>query len=151
MFGAEADDGDKPADTGSVEAVLLSGGNPQIPKGFGDEPVQRFIAAMPGWKRDVGRRLDMLIGREVPKVSKAVKWNSPLYGVEKGVWFLSFHCFTRYVKVAFFRGSSLNPPPPNSSKQKSVRYLHVHENEELDEKQFRDWVKQASLLPGERM
>jgi len=131
--------------------VLLSGGNPQIPKGYGDEPVQRYIAAMPGWKRRVGQRLDALIVRAVPGVQKAVKWNSPFYGVEKDVWFLSFHCFTKYVKVAFFQGASLDPRPPGSSKQEKVRYLDIREEEVIDAAQFTDWVKQASRLPGERM
>jgi hypothetical protein len=132
------------------EVVLLSGGNPQIAKGTGDAPVQAYIAAMPGWKRDVGRRLDALIVRTVPGVAKAVKWNSPFYGVEDGVWFLSFHCFAKYVKIAFFRGASLHPVPPGASKQKDVRYLDIYEGE-LDETQVVDWVKQASRLPGEKM
>jgi hypothetical protein len=132
------------------EVVLLSGGNPQITKGTGDAPVQAYIAAMPGWKRDVGRRLDALIVRTVPGVAKAVKWNSPFYGVEDPLWFLSFHCFAKYIKVAFFRGASLRPVPPGTSKQKDVRYLDIYEGE-LDETQFVDWVKQASRLPGERM
>lgn len=131
--------------------ALLSGGNPQIPKGYGDEPVQAYIAAMPDWKSDLGRRLDALIERAVPGVSKAVKWNSPFYGVEEGSWFLSFHCFAKYVKVAFFRGASLDPMPPGTSKQENVRYLDIRENDELDEKQFSNWVKQASKLPGEKM
>ena len=109
-----------------------------------------YIAAMPGWKRDVGRRLDALIVRAVPGVKKAVKWNSPFYGVEEGVWFLSFHVFTRYVKVTFLRGASLRPPPPGASKHKEVRYLDIHEDG-LDEAQVTAWVKQASRLPGERM
>jgi hypothetical protein len=132
------------------KVVLLSGGNPQIAKGYGDAPVQAYIAAMPGWKSDVGKRLDALIARAVPGVRKAVKWNSPFYGVEDHVWFLSFHVFAKYIKVAFFRGASLRPVPPGASKQKDVRYLDVHEDE-LDEAQFFDWVKQASQLPGERM
>lgn len=131
--------------------VLLSGGNPQIPKAYGDAPVQDYIAAMPGWKRDVGRQLDAIITRTLPNVSKAVKWNSPFYGVEEGHWFLSFHCFNRYVKVSFFRGTSLRPVPPGESKQKDVRYLDIHEGEPLDEARFADWVEQASRLPGERM
>jgi len=130
---------------------LLSGGNPQIAKGYGDAPVQAYIAAMPGWKRDVGRRLDPLIVRTVPNVYKAVKWNSPFYGIEGEGWFLSFHCFTKYVKVVFFRGTSLRPVPPGESKHKEVRYLDIHEDDPLDEGQFADWVKQASQLPGERM
>src|SRR5688500_10383026 len=134
-----------------VAVVLLSGGNPQIAKGTGDAPVQAYIAAMPGWKSDVGRRLDALIVRTVPGVRKAVKWNSPFYGVENQVWFLSFHCFAKYVKVAFFRGASLRPLPPGESKQKDVRYLDIHEDDQLDEAQLTAWVKQASLLPGERM
>src|SRR6201988_466276 len=131
--------------------TLLAGGNPQIAKADGDAPVRAYIAAMPGWKRDVGRRLDALIVRTVPGVRKAVKWNSPLYGVEDQVWFLGIHCFTKYVKVAFFRGASLRPVPPGESKQKDVRYLDIHEDDQLDEPQFAAWVKQASQLPGERM
>ena len=134
----------------TAEPVLLSGGNPQIAKGYGDEPVQAYIAAMPGWKRDLGRRLDALIASIVPTVNKAVKWNSPFYGVDGRGWFLSFHCFNKYVKVAFFRGTSLNPVPPGQSKHKEVRYLDIHEGE-LDEPQFKAWVKQASALPGEQM
>jgi hypothetical protein len=135
----------------SAEPVLLAGGNPQIPKGYGDAPVQAYIAAMPGWKRDVGRRLDALIVRTVPDVHKAVKWNSPFYGVEGDGWFLNVHCFTRYVKVAFFRGTFLRPMPPGESKHKEVRYLDIHEHEQLDEAQLAAWVKQASDLPGEHM
>jgi hypothetical protein len=134
-----------------AKPALLAGGNPQIAKGYGDAPVQAYIAAMPGWKSDVGRRLDALIARTVPGVRKAVKWNSPFYEVEDGVWFLSFHCFTKYVKVAFFRGASLRPVPPGTSKHKDVRYLDIHEDDQLDEAQFAAWVKQASGLPGERM
>ena len=134
-----------------AKPVLLAGGNPQIAKGDGDAPVAAYIAAMPGWKRDVGRRLDALIARTVRGVRKAVKWNSPFYGVEGQGWFLSFHCFAKYIKVAFFRGTSLQPVPPGASKQKEVRYLDIHENEGLDEDRFSDWVKQASQLPGERM
>ena len=131
--------------------VLLSGGNPQIPKGEGDAPVKAYLAAMPGWKRKVGRRLDALIVRAVPGVRKAVKYNSPLYGVGDEGWFLSFHCMTKYIKVAFFRGTSLRPPPPGTSKQAECRYLDVYEDEPLDEARFADWVKQASKLPGERI
>jgi hypothetical protein len=134
-----------------AKPVLLSGGNPQIAKGYGNLPVQAYIAAMPGWKSDVGRRLDEIIEGAVPGVSKAVKWNSPFYGVEQGRWFLGIHVFAKYVKVAFFNGASLTPLPPVSSKQKDVRYFHIHEDDELDEKQFADWVMQASKLPGERM
>jgi hypothetical protein len=137
----------------AAKPKLLAGGNPQIAKGYGDAPVQAYIAAMPGWKRDVGRRLDALIERIVPNLRKAVKWNSPFYGVEdedQG-WFLNFHCFTKYVKVAFFRGKSLRPVPPGESKHKEVRYLDIHEDDQLDEAQFTSWVKQASQLPGEWM
>jgi len=130
-----------------VKAKLLSGGNPQIAKGDGDAPVQAYIGAMPDWKRDVGRRLDALIVRTVPGVRKAIKWNSPFYGIEGQGWFLSFHVFTRYVKVTFFKGGSLRPVPPGASKQKDVRYLDIHEGE-LDEKQVALWVKQAAALPG---
>jgi hypothetical protein len=130
---------------------LLSGGNPQIAKGYGDEPVQAYIAAMPGWKRDVGRKLDALISRTVPNVYKAVKWNSPFYGMEGQGWFLGIHCFNKYVKVAFFRGKSLRPLPPGESKQKEVRYLDIREDDQIDETQLAEWVKQASQLPGERM
>ncbi len=134
----------------AAKPKLLSGGNPQIEKGYGDEPVEAYIAAMPDWKRDIGRRLDTLIARAVPGVRKAVKWNSPFYGVEDGVWFLGFHCFTKYVKVTFFRGASLRPLPPGASKHRRVRYYDIRDGE-FDEAQFTDWVKQASLLPGERM
>src|SRR5438093_5954158 len=130
---------------------LLSGGNPQIAKADADAPVQASIAAMPGWKRDVGRRLDALIVRTVPSVRKAVKWNTPFYGIEGQGWFLGFHCFTKYVKVAFFRGASLRPVPPGESKSKDTRYLDIHEDDPLDEAQFAAWVKQASQLPGERL
>ena len=135
----------------AAKPALLSGGNPQIAKAYGDAPVQAYIAAMPGWKRDVGRRLDALIMRTVPGVRKAVKWNSPFYGMEGEGWFLSFHCFTRYVKVAFFRGASLRPLPPGDSKSKNTRYLDIHEDDALDEAQLAAWVKQASQLPGEKM
>jgi hypothetical protein len=134
----------------SKKPVLLAGGNPQIAKAEGDAPVQAYIAAMPGWKSDVGRRLDEIIVRTVPGVRKAVKWNSPFYGVEDRCWFLSFHVFTHYVKVTFFRGSSLRPPPSGTSKHPEVRYYDIREGE-LDEAQFAEWVKQASQLPGERM
>ncbi len=131
-----------------AKPVLLSGGNPQIAMGDGDAPVQAYIRAMPGWKRDVGRRLDALIVRAVPKVKKAVKWNSPFYGVEGKGFFLSLHCYTKCVKVAFFRGASLSPPPPGESKQEGVRYLDIHEDDELDEAQLASWVKQAAKVPG---
>ena len=127
---------------------LLSGGNPQIAKADGDAPVQGYIAAMPGWKRNLGRRLDALIERTVPGVRKAVKWNSPFYGVEDHVWFLSFHCFTNYVKVTFFRGTSLRPVPPGESRHEEVRYLDIHENDQLDEAQLATWIRQAAALPG---
>lgn len=132
--------------TGGV--ALLSGGNPQIAKGDGDAPVRAYIAAMPGWKSDVGKRLDTLITRSLPNVQKAVKWNSPFYGVEGNGYFLSFHVYTRYVKVAFLQGASLKPVPPGPSKDKNARYLDIHEGDAIDEKQFADWVKQAAKLPG---
>jgi hypothetical protein len=133
-----------------AKPVLLSGDNPQIAKGYGDAPVQAYIAAIPGWKRDVARRLDALISRAIADVHKAVKWNSPFYGFEGKGWFVSYHCFTNYVKVTFFRGTSLRPVPPGESKHNEVRYLDVREGQ-LDEAQFVDWVKQASALPGERL
>lgn len=135
----------------SAEHKLLAGGNPQIAKGYGDAPVQAYIMAMPGWKSDVGRRLDALVTRAVPGVQKAVKWNSPFYGMDDEHWFLSFHCFAKYIKIAFFRGTSLRPVPPETSTQKEVRYLHIREDGQLDEAQFTAWVKQASKLPGEKM
>lgn len=130
---------------------LLAGGNPQVAKADGDMPVQAYIAALPGWKRDVGRRLDALIVRAVPGVRKAVKWNSPLYGVENQGWFLGLHAFAKYLKVAFFAGASLRPVPPGDSTSKSTRYLDIREDEPLDEARFVAWVKQASKLPGQRM
>jgi len=130
---------------------LLAGENPQIAKGYGDGPVQAYIDAVPCWKQDVCRRIDALIVRAVPRVQKAVKWNSPFYGVEEGVWFMSFHCFAKYVKVAFFQGASLDPVPPGASKQKDVRYLDIRETDDFDEKQIVKWVKAASKLPGEKM
>jgi hypothetical protein len=132
----------------AAEPVLLSGGNPQIAKGDGDAPVQAYIAAMPGWKSDLGRRLDALVVSAVPHVRKAVRWNSPFYGIQGQGWFLSFHCFTKYVKVAFFNGASLAPPPPGASKDDKVRYLDVHEDDRLDEAQFTAWARQAGELPG---
>ena len=146
-----AEDGAEVADTKPANPILLSGGNPQIAKADGDAPVQAYIAAMPGWKRNVGRRLDALIARTVPGVLKAVKWNSPFYGIEGQGWFLSFHCFTKYVKVTFFRGTSLRPLPPGESKHKEVRYLDIHEDDRFDEAQLSAWLKQASQLPGERL
>lgn len=140
----------KPTAT-KAEPKLLSGGNPQIAKGYGDAPVQAYIAAMPGWKREMGQRLDALIARAEPGVHKAVKWNSPFYGVEGEGWFLSFHCFTRFIKVAFFRGLSLDPVPPGESRSRDTRYLNIHEDDAFDEARFSAWVKQASQLPGERM
>ena len=135
----------------AAKPALLAGGNPQISKAEGDAPVQAYISAMPGWKRDVGRKLDALITRATGGVHKAVKWNSPFYGVDGQGWFLSFHCFAKYVKVAFFHGASLRPRPPGTSKQEDVRYLDIHEGEDIDEAQFTEWVKQASRLPGIRM
>jgi hypothetical protein len=127
---------------------LLTGGNPQIAKADGDAAVQAYIAAMPGWKRDVGRRLDALIARNVPNLRKAVRWNQPFYGTEAHGWFLGIHCLTKYIKVAFFNGTSLQPVPPVESKNKGTRYFHIYENDPLDEAQMANWVKQASQLPG---
>lgn len=130
------------------KTVLLSGGNPQIAKAEGDAPVQAYIAAMPGWKRDVGKRLDTLVTRAVPGVRKAVKWNSPFYGTQGLGWFLAIHCFTRFVRLAFFRGMSLKPPPPGESRTKDTRYLDIREGEAIDEAQLAKWVKQAAKLTG---
>lgn len=130
------------------EPVLLSGGNPQIARGYGDEPVQAYIAAMPGWKSHAGRRIDALIAENVPNVYKAVKWNSPFYGIKGQGWFLNFHVFTRTIKVAFFRGTSLNPHPPVESKDPEARYFHIHEDDQLDEELLASWFRQASELPG---
>jgi hypothetical protein len=127
---------------------LLAGGNPRIAKGDGDAPVQAYIAAMPGWKREVGRGLDTLIERTVPGVRKAVKWNTPLYGVDGRSWFLGFHCVTRYVKLAFFHGSALDPLPPVGSKGPDARYFHIHQGERIDEALLASWIRQASELPG---
>jgi len=127
---------------------LLSGGNPQIPKGDGDAPVRAYIAAMPGWKRAAGERLDALIERSVPGVQKAVRWNSPFYGVEGKGWFVSFHCFTRYIKITFFKGAALDPLPPVGSKDPDTRYLHIHEDDAVDEDQLASWLKQAAAIPG---
>lgn len=133
---------------GKKKAVLLAGGNPQVAKAEGNAPVKAYIAAIPGWKSGVAKRLDAAIVKAVPKVKKCVKWNSPFYGIEGQGWFLSFHVFTRYIKVAFFRGASLKPMPPGTSKSKDVRYLDVHEDDVLDKAQFAKWVKQAAKLPG---
>ena len=130
---------------------LLSGGNPQIPKGDGDEPVRDYIAAMPGWKQDAGRLLDDLIERIVPDVKKAVRWNSPFYGVEGQGWFLSYHCFTRYIKVTFLRGSQLDPLPPEKSKDPNTRYLHIYEDRRVDDEQLTKWIRQAARMPGEAL
>lgn len=132
----------------AAKPVLLAGGNPQIAKGDGDAPVQAYVAAMPGWKSDLGRRLDAIVTRTVPDVRKGVRWNSPFYGIEGRGWFLSFHCFTKYVKVTFFGGASLNPQPPGESRDANVRYLDIREDDELDEARFTAWVKQAAALPG---
>jgi hypothetical protein len=132
----------------AAKPTLLAGGNPQIAKADGDAPVQAYIAAMPDWKSDVGRRLDALIARTVPGMRKAVKWNSPLYGVEGQGWFLSFHCFTKYVKVTFFRGTSLRPVPPGESKTQETRYLDIYQDDQLDEKQVASWIRQAASIPG---
>ena len=139
MAGASAGDG----------PVLLSGGNPQIPKGDGEAPVEAYLSAMPGWKQDVGRLLDSIIVATVPDVRKAVRWNSPFYGVEGQGWFASYHCFTKYIKVTFLNGGALEPPPPVASKHDDVRYLHVSEGEPLDRAQFTEWIRQAAAMPGE--
>lgn len=136
------------AKSSAAKPVLLTGGNPQIAKADGDAPVQAYIAAMPDWKRDVGRRLDALIVSNVPDVHKAVKWNSPFYGVEGQGWFLSFHCFTKHVKVAFFRGMSLRPLPPGASKSDETRYLDIHQDDPIDDAQLARWIRQAAALPG---
>ena len=129
--------------------VLLSGGNPQNAKGDGDGPVQAYIAAMPGWKSDLGKRLDALIVRTVPEVKKAVKWNSPFYGVEGQGWFLSFHVLTRYVKVTFFQGMSLEPIPPGGTERSGdARWIDIYEDDGLDEAQMAAWIKQAAAIPG---
>lgn len=130
---------------------LLSGGNPQIPKGFGDAPVQAWIAAVPGWKSAAMARLDTLVVANAPGVRKAVKWNSPLYGIDEGTWFMGVHAFDRYLKVSFFNGAALEPMPPEPSKQKYVRYFHIREDEPIDEAQMADWIRQAAALPGEKM
>lgn len=142
------DSSSKESSAATKKARMLSGGNPQIAKADGDPPVQAYISAMPGWKRALGQQLDSIVTKTVPGVRKSVKWNSPFYGVEGQGWFLSFHCFTKYVKVAFFRGSSLRPVPPGASKSDDTRYLDIREGEALDEAQFIDWVRQASRIPG---
>jgi hypothetical protein len=142
--------GDRKRSETRSQPRLLSGGNPQIPKGEGDGPVQDYISAMPGWKRELGRSLDDLIVRTVPHVHKAVKWNQPFYGCGDG-WFLAFRCYTSYVQVAFFRGTSLDPPPPKTSKHPEVRYFDIREGDDLDQRQLASWIEQASRLPGETM
>ena len=137
-----------PAKRVTATPTLLAGGNPQIAKADGDAAVQAYIAAMPGWKSDVGRRVDAIVRRAVPNVRKAVRWNSPFYGVEGQGWFLGMHCFTKHVKLAFFRGTSLRPVPPGESKHKEVRYLDIHEDEQLDQAQLAAWIRQAAALPG---
>ncbi|WP_245500676.1 DUF1801 domain-containing protein [Rhizobium sp. BK251] len=136
------------AKRGGEKPILLAGGNPQIAKADGDAPVQAYIAAMPGWKSAVGQRLDALIVHTVPGVTKAVKWNSPLYGIEGQGWFLGIHCLTKYVKVAFFRGASLTPVPPVASKDMNIRYFHIHEDDQFDEELVASWIRQAAGLPG---
>lgn len=128
---------------------LLSGGNPQIPKADGDEPVQAYIAAMPDWKGRIGRRLDDLVEDVIPEVNKAGRWNSPFYGVENNGWFLSYHCFAKYVKVSWLNGARLQPPPPVASKHDQVRYLHIAEHDDIDDDQLRSWIRQAASLPGD--
>ena len=137
------------AEKASEKPRLLSGGNPQIPKGDGNEPVEAYLDAMPGWKRKVGRSLDELIVRTLPEVRKAVRWNSPYYGIEDNGWFLSFHCFTRYVRLTWLNGTSLVPLPPGESKHEHVRYLDIHENDAVDEKLIASWIRQAAELPGD--
>ncbi|MFA6260958.1 MAG: DUF1801 domain-containing protein [Bacteroidia bacterium] len=137
-----------PAKPKSAKVVLLSGGNPQIAKGEGDAPIQAYIDAMPGWKSIVGKQLDQLISNTVPHVKKAVKWNSPFYGVEGKGWFLSMHCYAKYIKLGFFNGVALNPMPPGESKHKAVRYLDIYENDTPDMKLLKKWIKQAASLPG---
>lgn len=137
------------ANDGSDDVKLLSGGNPQIPKGDGDEFVQRYLAAMPEWKGRIGRHLDDLVGEVVPEARRAVRWNSPFYGMEGSGWFLSFHCLTKYVKVAWLNGGALDPPPPTTSKYDHVRYLHLGPDDEIDDEQVRDWLRQAADIPGE--
>ena len=141
----------RPPAGAKAQPVLLSGGNPQIAKGYGDGPIQAYIAAMPDWKSDVGRRLDALIVETVPDVQKAVKWNSPFYGMKDDGWFLSYHCFAKYIKVTFFRGTALDPVPPVASKTAETRYFHIHEGDDLDAAPLADWIRQASRLPGERL
>jgi hypothetical protein len=141
----ETDSGKKSV---SSKPILLSGGNPQISKAEGNAPVQAYILSMPGWKRKVGRRIDELITRNLPNVRKAVKWNSPFYGIEGQGWFLNFHVFTKYIKIAFFNGSSLHPVPPGESKDKNVRYVDIYEADKIDETQFISWVQQAAAIPG---
>lgn len=135
----------------ATKPKLLSGGNPQIPKGDGDGPVQAYIAAMPGWKHEIGRRLDALIVKTVPNVRKAIRWNTPFYGIEGRGWFLSFHCFTRYIKLTWHNGASLRPTPPEESKHPGIRYSRINESEDVDEKQLAKWIKQASKMPGEEL
>lgn len=133
------------------EVVLLSGGNPQVVKGDGDGPVQDYIAALPGWKREAGQRLDAIISRSVPGVAKKVRWNTPLYGIGDGTSFVAFHAVSQYLKVTFFKGADLEPMPEISSKQSGVRYFHVAEPGGFNEKQFAIWILQASKLPGEKI
>ncbi|HRN29326.1 MAG TPA: DUF1801 domain-containing protein [Terrimesophilobacter sp.] len=137
-------------DTDRGKVKLLSGGNPQIPKGEGDEPVQAYIEAMPGWKSALGRTVDDLVTKELGTVNKAVKWNQPLWGVDDG-WFLSMRCFTKYVQLTFFRGDRLTPPPPKESKHDDIRYLDIREDDEVDEKQLAEWIRQSAKLPGQKM
>ncbi|WP_411817335.1 DUF1801 domain-containing protein [Hyphococcus sp. DH-69] len=136
--------------TDKNKAKLLSSGNPQIPKGDGDAPVQAYIAAMPGWKSDIGRRIDDIVNQNFPAIQKAVKWNTPLYGKEDG-WFMAMYCYKKYVQLTFMRGTSLTPVPPVPSKVDGTRYLNIYEDDELDQEQIADWVRQASKLPGVKL
>jgi hypothetical protein len=139
----------KPAKAG--KAVLLSGGNPQIAKAEGDAPVQAWIAAAPGWKRGVGERIDGLVVKVLPGVRKAVKWNSPFYGADPDGWFLSLHCYDRFVRLAFFRGALMEPQPPGPSKVGDVRYLDIREDDATTDKQITAWIRQAIKLPSVKM
>ncbi len=138
-----------PMEEGPDGVILLSGGNPQIAKGDGREPVQAYLDAMPGWKGEIGRRLDALVVDEVPEVRQAVRWNSPFYGIDDNGWFFSMHCLTDYVKVTWLNGAELDPKPPETSKQTQVRYSNIRENDEIDDAQFRDWIRQAASIPGQ--
>lgn len=133
------------------DVVLLSGGNPQIAKGDGDEPLQAYLEAMPEWKGEIGRHIDDLVREVVPQALRAVRWNSPFYGIEGNGWFLSLHCFTKYVKITWLNGSELDPNPPGTSKQQRVRYLDIRQHDEIDDDQIRQWLRQAVTIPGDKI